>query len=117
MANILSANASLSRGFDFGPRGGPFVPVFRFPSNEGNGAPGGAGSLAIGSLRPALRSASLCVVRRRTGPCEGSCASRRSIADRIVGGRTLLRHLVSRSTTPSIKQRHAVSTGSKAQVQ
>src|SRR5258708_25579057 len=56
---LFSANASLSRGLDFGPGVGPLVPVFRFPSNEGNGALGGAGSLAIGSLRPALRSAGL----------------------------------------------------------
>ena len=74
------------------------------------------GSLAIGSLRPALRSASLraelpgpkCLravgVPGREGPCEEPCASRRSIADRVVGGRTLLRHPTSRSTTPSIEQ-------------
>src|SRR5947199_9520356 len=37
-------------------------------------------------------------------PVEGPCASRRSIAVRIVGGRTLLRHPTSRSTTPSIEQ-------------
>jgi len=38
----------------------------------------------------------------RAGPCEEPDASRRSIAARIVGGRTLLRHPTSRSTTPSI---------------
>src|SRR5882724_8997767 len=62
---------------------------------------------APGSLRDSLRpvcETSLCVVRGRTNPCEGPCASRRSIAARIVGGRTLLRHPTSRSTTPSVEQ-------------
>src|SRR5437870_4749150 len=38
-----SANASLSRVFIFRAFGPARLPVFRFPSNEGNGAPGGAG--------------------------------------------------------------------------
>ena len=40
----------------------------------------------------------------RAGPCEGPGASRRSIAARVVGGRTLLRHRASRSTPPSTNQ-------------
>ena len=78
-------------------------PFFLFPFKRGNGAPGGARSLAIGSLAGFARPG-LVRLARRTSPCEGPCASRRSIAVRIVGGRTLLRHLVSRSTTPSIEQ-------------
>jgi hypothetical protein len=50
MARVHStANASPSRGFVFGPRGGPFVP-FSVSPHEGNGAPAGA----FGSLRYGL---------------------------------------------------------------
>jgi len=92
------------------------LPVFLLPSNEGNGAPGGAsGALRSAPLgrfaRPACASCfrdpsrlRAVGIPGRTGPCEEPCASRRSIAARIVGGRTLLRHPVSRSTTPSIEQ-------------
>ena len=70
-----------------------------------------------GSVRPALRSADLRAklpgpktdsdlrafegvgVPGRAGPCEGPGASRRSIADRVVGGRTVLGRRASRSTT------------------
>ena len=116
-ANISSANASLSRGFDFGPRGGPFVPVFRFPSKRGEWSAGRRlGSLTIGSLRPVCET-SLCVALPGPkslegggdpgthGPfAKGPAPPDAPSAVRVVGGRTLLRHPVSRSTTPSIEQ-------------
>jgi hypothetical protein len=86
----------------FGPRGGP-SPCFPFPLKRGEWSAGRRQEVCQTSLRPVCET-DLCVVRRRTGPCEGPCASRRSIADRVVGGRTLLRHPTSRSTTPSIEQ-------------
>jgi hypothetical protein len=103
-ANICSANASLSRGFDFGPRGGPVSLFSFFPSKRGEWSAGrrpGACEAPLGRPcdRPACAS---CEDARALG--EGPCASRRSIADRIVGGRTLLRHPTSRSTTPSVEQ-------------
>src|SRR5260221_7322066 len=71
-----------------GPGAGPSSLFSLFPSRRGEWSAGRRlGSLAIGSLRPALRSASLCVLRDARAPGEGPCASRRSIAGRIVGGR------------------------------
>ena len=58
----ISANAPLSRGFVyFGRPGRARLPVFLLPSNEGNGAPGGASGALRGSLRPVCET-SLCVV-------------------------------------------------------
>src|ERR1044071_4981564 len=112
-----------ARGF-FGLPGEP-VPCFH-PLSIGEGWSAGRrpGSLAIGSLRPALRSAGL--TRRdswtqglegvgvpwRAGLLRGSPgASRRSIAARVVGGRTLRSLQASRSTTPEAEQGMAVVQG------
>src|ERR1041385_7071171 len=112
------ANAPPSRLEVFsGPGIGP-SPCFP-PLSIGEGWSAGRrpGSLAIGSLRPALRSAGL--TRRasgtqvlegvgvpwRAGLLRGSPgASRRSIAARVVGGRALRSHQASRSTTPKTRQ-------------
>ena len=118
---VLSPRFTVSQRFAvpwfcFQAPGRALRPFFLLPSNEGNGAPGGAGRFARPPLdrrrdppafTPSFRDPSslrAVGVPGRAGPCEGPCASRRSIADRVVGGRTLLRHPVSRSTTPSIEQ-------------
>src|SRR5882672_2263297 len=91
----VSANASLSRGFDFGPRGGPLVPVFRFPSIGGEWSAGrrpGACEAPLGRFaRPACAS---CEDAR--APAKSPAPPDAPSAARIVGGRTLLRHRSSR---------------------
>ena len=84
-----TANAPLSRVVVFRAPGRALRPFFRFPSNEGNGAPGGAGRFARppwAGLRDRLSrraSGTQCLravgVPGRAGPCEEPCASWRSI--------------------------------------
>ena len=82
-------------------------------------APGGLRNLLRPAVRrPASRRASGTRVSTRGGGvpgrgalARGPCASRRSIADRVVGGRTLLGHRPSRSTTSSNQARQKNLTG------
>jgi hypothetical protein len=91
--------------FVFKARGRPVSLFSLFPSQRGEWSagrrPGALRSAPLG--RPCDRPACASCEDARA-LCEGPCASRRSIAVRIVGGRTLLRHPTSRSTTPSIEQ-------------
>ena len=93
--NIFSANASLSRGFDFGPRGGPLVPVFLLPSKREEWSAG---------RRPGACEAPL------GRPCDRpACASYEDARARAKGpappdAPSAVRHPTSRSTTPSIEQ-------------
>src|ERR1051326_311370 len=113
-----SANAPLSRDFVVRTPRCARLPVFLPSPEERDGAPEGAqGALRSAPLgqpcdRPActpsfrdpsrLRAVG---VPWRAGLLRGSPgASRRSIADRVVGGRTLRSHQASRSTTPLIEQ-------------
>src|SRR5260221_14741983 len=103
LAASFSANASLSRGFDFGPRGGPVSLFSFFPSTRGEWSAGrrpGACEAPLGRFaRPACASCEDArVLARDPAPPDAPSAAR------VVGGRTLLRHPTSRSTTPSIEQ-------------
>ena len=119
--NSFSANASLSRGFDFGPRAGPWS-LFSFFPKQGEWSAGRRREVCETSLGPALRSAGLRAElpgpnlgggpsalrewgsRGARARAKGPAPPGAPFAARIVGGRTLLRHPVSRSTTPSIEQ-------------
>jgi hypothetical protein len=105
-ADHRTANAPLSRVVVFRAPGQARLPVFRFPSKRGEWSAG----RRPGSLRYGLPQAGSAICQpvrlvRTHGPeVVGPGASRRSIAARIVGGRTLLPHPASRSTTPSMQQ-------------
>jgi hypothetical protein len=81
---------------------GCVVSLFRLPLNEGmerREAPGSLRGSPHRLARPVCRakipgpkSLRGVGVPGRAGSCEEPCASRRSIAARVVGGRTLLRH-------------------------
>ena len=91
---------------------GPFSVSPQTRGMERREAPGGLRNLpeaGVAIRQPSRRASGTQRLRAvgvpgRAGPCEGPCASWRSIAARIVGGRTLLRHPTSRSTTPSVEQ-------------
>src|SRR5216683_1556342 len=99
----MLANASPAGVFIFGPPGRPVSLFSCSPQTRGmerREAPGGLRDL----LRPGLRDPACASCEDARARAKGPAPPDAPSAARVVGGRTLLRHPTSRSTTPSIEQ-------------
>jgi hypothetical protein len=97
------ANAPPPGGFVFGRPGCPY-PCFPCPlQTRGWSAGRRPGACATGSLRQALRSARLCVLRDARAPF-GALRLPTLHRDAVVGHRTSLRHPTPLKTTPSMSK-------------